>query len=130
MRHILAALFVCLAVPALAQESLTGSRWLAEDIAGGGVVDRAQSRLEVLENGRISGNSGCNVFNGAGQLSGGAVKIGMLASTRMACPPAIMDQEGRFLAALGKAARYEVLTGGKLVLRDAGGAELVRFTRM
>ena len=59
-----------------------------------------------------------------------AVKIGMLATTRMACPPAIMDQEWKFLAALGKAVRYEAMSNGRLVLRDSSGAELVRFSRM
>lgn len=130
MRHVFAALLVCLASPALAQEALVGSRWLAEDIGGAGVIDRAQSRLEVMANGRIAGNSGCNVFTGAGELSGGAAKIGPLATTRMACPPAIMDQEGRFLAALGKATRYEATPDGRLILRDSSGAELVRFSRM
>ena len=129
MRHIIAALLVCLASPALAQEPLVGSRWLAEDIGGVGVVDRAQSRLEVLAQGRIAGNSGCNSFTGAGVLSNGAVKVGALAATRKACPPAIMDQEQRFLAALGKAARFETTASGGLILRDSSGAALVRFTR-
>jgi putative lipoprotein len=130
LRHIFAALFACLASPAFAQDSLAGSRWLAEAIAGAVLSENVKSRLEVLAEGRISGNSGCNSFGGAGQLRDGAVKIGMLAGTRMACPPAIMDQERKFLAALGKAVRYEATSNGRLVLRDSGGAELVRFSRM
>lgn len=130
LRHIFAALFACLASPAFAQDSLAGSRWLAEAIAGVVLTESAHSRLEVLAEGRISGNSGCNAFTGAGQLRDGAVKIGMLATTRMACPPAIMDQERKFLAALGKAVRYEAMSNGRLVLRDSSGAELVRFSRM
>lgn len=131
MRHVFAALCVCLASPVLAQGSLVGSRWVAESIGSAGVIDRVQSRLEVLAEGRIAGNSGCNAFGGAGVLSNGAVKVGPLATTRKACPPAIMDQEQKFLAALGKAVRYEATSGGRMmILRDANGAELVRFTRM
>lgn len=129
-RHVFAALFACLASPAFAQDSLAGSRWLAEAITGVALTESAQSRLEVMADGRIAGNSGCNVFTGAGELRDGTVKIGMLATTRMACPPAIMDQEGRFLAALGKAVGYAATPNGRLVLRDSSGAELVRFLRM
>lgn len=132
--QVFAALLVCLASPVLAQESLqdslVGSRWLAEDIAGAGVIDRAQSRLEVLADGRIAGNAGCNAFTGAGAFRKGNVKVGVLASTRKACQPAVMDQEQKFLAALGRAARFETLAGGRMILRDSSGAELVRFTRM
>jgi putative lipoprotein len=130
LRQIFAALFACLASPAFAQDSLAGSRWLTEAIADVALSESPQSRLEVLAEGRISGNSGCNAFTGAGQLRDGAVKIGMLATTRMACPPAIMDQEGKFLAALGKAVRYEATSNGRLVLRDSSGDELVRFSRL
>jgi putative lipoprotein len=130
MRYVILALLVCLAFPSFAQETLVGSRWQAEEIGGAGVIDRAQSRLEVLENGRIAGNGGCNSFTGAGALRDGAVKLGALATTRMACPPAIMDQEQKFLAALGKAARYETTSSGGLILRDSRGATLMRFTRM
>ena len=130
MRYVILALLVCLAFPSFAQETLVGSRWQAEEIGGVGVIDRAQSRLEVLENGRIAGNGGCNSFTGAGTLRDGAVKLGALATTRMACPPAIMDQEQKFLAALGKAARYETTSSSGLILRDSRGAALMRFTRM
>jgi putative lipoprotein len=116
--------------PAASQTDLTGSHWLAEDIMGGGVVDRAQSTLQPLPDGRVAGSSGCNRFNGSGVISGGKVAIGALATTRMACPPAIMDQEQKFLAALGKAARYETTSSGALILRDSRGAALMRFTRM
>ena len=130
MRHIIAALLVCLASPSFAQEPLVGSRWLAEDIGGARVNERVQSRLEVLAEGRIAGHSGCNSFTGAGVLSNGAVRVGALATTRKACPPAIMDQEQRFLTALGKAVRYETTSSGGLILRDSGGAALLRFARM
>jgi putative lipoprotein len=130
MRQIIAALLVCLASPSFAQEPLVGSRWLAEDIGGARVNERVQSRLEVLAEGRIAGQSGCNSFTGAGVLSDGTVKLGALTTTRKACPPAIMNQEQRFLTALGKAVRYETPSSGGLILRDSSGAALLRFARM
>jgi heat shock protein HslJ len=52
--------------------------------------------------GSISGTTGCNRFNGRGEMVEGALVIaGPLATTRMACPgEAITMQEDRILAAL------------------------------
>ena len=50
-----------------------------------------------------------------------------MGSTRMACPPDVMDQEGKFLSALEavKMARRE---GDKLLLLDGGGRVRMRLT--
>lgn len=116
--------------PAASQSDLTGSNWLAEDIMGGGVVDRAQSTLQPLPDGRVAGSSGCNRFNGSGVISGGKVAIGLLATTRMACPEALMAQETKYLKALAASTRYEIGDDGLLRFYDATGALTVRFSRM
>ncbi len=118
------------AAPAMAQSDLTGTSWLAEDIMGAGVVDRAQSTLQPLAEGRVAGSSGCNRFTGMGVLAGGKVEIGTLATTRMACPPAIMDQEAKYLKALAAARRYEIGKDGLMRFFDENGAAILRFSRM
>jgi heat shock protein HslJ len=70
---------------------------------------------------QVNGSSGCNTYNGAYTLDGNAVKIGPLATTRMACPQDVMDQETAFLAALQAAITVET-SGANVTLRDAGGA--------
>ena len=70
---------------------------------------------------QISGSSGCNTYNGAYTLDGNTVKIGPLATTRMACEPAVMDQETAFLTALQAATTVEQ-NGANVTLRDASGA--------
>ena len=72
----------------------------------------------------VSGNGGCNTYNGGYTLDGDAVTIGPLASTMMACDQAIMDQETQLLAALQVPATVEV-SGANLTLRDAAGATQV-----
>ncbi len=47
----------------------------------------------------------------------------------MACPPAVMDQESRFLAALGAATAFRA-EGGKLLLIDQGGRVRVRLAAL
>lgn len=98
------------ATGARAQEAtgLTDMTWLAEDIGGGGVVDNLQSTLRIKPSGRVSGSGGCNRFNGTAKIDGGKISFGPLATSRMMCPPAVMDQERKFLDALAKATTYEI----------------------
>ena len=55
--------------------------------------------------------------------------FGGIGTTRMACAPALMDQEQKFLGALA-ATRTFRFEGPYLRFYDAGGAELVRFTEL
>ncbi len=52
--------------------------------------------------GKLSGNGGCNNYNGPYTVDGEKIKIGPLASTKMTCEQAVMDQESAYLAALGQ----------------------------
>lgn len=107
---------------------LTGA-WLAEDIDGGGVIDNAQSTLEFgTDKRRVSGRGGCNRYGGSVNLSGGSLLMSELFSTKMACAPALMDQETKFMAAL-QAVRTFRMDGDKLVLVDATGKARLRFAR-
>jgi heat shock protein HslJ len=77
--------------------------------------------------GTVSGNAGCNQFNGPALVDGDSVKIGPLASTRMACADeAASTQEAAYLAALQAATTYEV-RNQTLELRDDDGALQVAF---
>jgi heat shock protein HslJ len=118
--------------PAMPQDSsfdlssLTGTTWVAEDIAQRGVIDNLQSSLQILSASQVAGFAGCNSFTGSAQFSPGKVRMSQLASTRKMCPPAIMDQEKKFLAALG-AARSARMENGLLYLADEAGTEILRF---
>ena len=79
-----------------------------------------------LDNGHLSGYSGCNRYVGGYTLDGDRLTVGPIATTRMACEPEAMEAETAFLAALGAAARL-VVSDGELVLSDEGGRELLRF---
>ena len=69
---------------------------------------------------QVSGNGGCNSISGSFALDGDRLRFGRMASTMMACPSR-MEQEQRFLQSLEKAERYRV-SGGRLEMRDAAGA--------
>lgn len=65
----------------------------------------------------ISGQSGCNRFFATLSVTGGALEIGPLALTKMACPPPQMRTEMAVTAALSVADAVEVTAEGALVLR-------------
>ena len=105
--------------------------WLAEDIRGGGVIDRLQSVLEIADDGSISGTGGCNRMMGKARITGAAISFSPIATTRMACSPAVMDQERKFLSALEAVRSWRIdPVRRKLVLLGARGETLVVLTRM
>lgn len=79
----------------------------------------------LLFSGQASGSSGCNKLMGRYTVSAGTLRIGPLASTRMACPPAMMEQETTLIAALDHPSIYRI-TGETLSLFD-GDKLLARF---
>lgn len=105
-------------------------KWLAEDITGHGVIDRAQSTLEITLDGSVSGNTAVNRYGGKAKIEGQTLKFGPLATTRRAGPPALMDQESKFIGALEKVAGYRLEETGLLYLIDANGQDLIRFSKM
>jgi heat shock protein HslJ len=78
---------------------------------------------EFGTDGTLSGNSGCNTYNGTYTVTGNKITISPLASTRMACsdPAGVMEQETQFLAALQTAATYNI-ENATLELRTKDGA--------
>lgn len=110
---------------------LTGTTWSATGINNGN--DAVQSvaagttvTAVFTEDGKVTGNGGCNTFNGSYTVDGATIAFGPVMSTKMACEQPAMDQEAAFLAALGNASTYAI-SGDKLELRDAGGALQVGF---
>ena len=107
---------------------LAGTRWQVVALRGDAVdrydADGEPPTLAFGDDGQVGGNAGCNGFFGPFRDSGGAIAIGPLATTRMACPPARMDLEADFLAALEATAGYRLdaerlsLTGDGATLVD------------
>jgi putative lipoprotein len=112
---------------AVALASLEGTSWRAEDIDGAGVVDHVQSTLTFDAGQKVAGRAACNRYFGAYRQAGDTLEIKPGGSTRMACPPAVMDQETKFLAAL-EAVRKARREGDKLMLLDADGRVRMRLT--
>jgi heat shock protein HslJ len=76
--------------------------------------------------GTVGGSTGCNRYTAAYTLDGDALEIGMVASTRIACPAPADTVERAYLSALGQVTEWRS-EDEELVLLDEGGSELLRF---
>ncbi|WP_198084011.1 META domain-containing protein [Variovorax sp. E3] len=71
---------------------------------------------------RVSGSGGCNRISGTFTRAGVSLKLGQLASTRMAClDPTRGANEAQFISALQSTSSYSLAGPGRLALLDAGG---------
>jgi heat shock protein HslJ/uncharacterized lipoprotein YbaY len=96
---------------------LQGPEWVVEDISGQGIVDRSRASLVFGPDGRVSGRASCNNFTGQYKLTGEGLTVSQTAGTMMACPPALMEQEAKFLEVLRNVQRFDLTADGALVLQ-------------
>jgi len=97
------------------QETPTGN-WVVEQIRGDGVIDNAQTTLDLAEDGSFHGSGGCNNYRGKAVIDGRSITFGPAAATRMACPEAVMNQEAKFFKALEGVKSWQFNDVGKLIL--------------
>jgi heat shock protein HslJ len=82
----------------------------------------------TFDNGRVSGRSGCNNFTGSYTAHDNNIKIGTMASTRMACAHDVMVQEQQFLKALGSVVRWNI-QGNELDMHRADDQRALTATQ-
>lgn len=107
--------------------SIHGS-WVIEQARAEPILDKRRARLVLGRDGRLSGHNSCNAMNGSFTLEGDRIRIGPVATTRMACPELQREQEDRILTALELAVTARVRPDGLLEIRDADGRGLLRAT--
>jgi heat shock protein HslJ/uncharacterized membrane protein len=112
--------------PAPPAASLIGTAWRADEIGGRGVLPGVDSTLSFDTTERMSGHTACNRYVGTFRVGERTIRFEPAGTTRMACPPDVMDQERRFLAMLAAATAFR-REDGRLVLLDETGRVLVRL---
>lgn len=80
----------------------------------------------------VAGSTGCNRFAATVAMEGRSLRIGPLMMTRRGCPAPVMDQEKRFVGALGavrswRRARAESGGAATVELLDEGGAVVLKL---
>lgn len=96
--------------------------WALESFARDLVLEGTRITIEFSEEGRAAGSGGCNRYTGSYDLgSGDEVSIAEnLASTQMACPSQIMQQENQYFQALASVAAFG-FSGDRLELEYDDG---------
>jgi heat shock protein HslJ len=114
--------------------SLTGGTWRVTGVNNGreavvSVLPETQLTAVFGDDGRVSGDTGCNMYSGSYMVSGPNISFGPMITTRRAClSEAANTQEQAFLTALAATTTFEV-QGDRLTLRDEGGATQVSMVR-
>jgi len=105
MKHLLTSALIvtgllgCATAPSdLQQDRSYVLEWIGERP----LLDDSHLSMTLGSDGRAYGNAGCNHWFAAYTLDGGRLSFGSVGSTRKLCAPALMEQEKRFLQALGK----------------------------
>jgi len=117
----------------LARPELRGTLWRLQALQDGNTPTllqppgKAVELLFAADSERVSGSGGCNRLIGGFQLTGEQLRFSRLASTQMACEPAAMAFERRFVEALEQVRRYSI-DKRNLLLQDERGRTLLLFT--
>lgn len=116
---------------AVESNGVMGRQWtLLNYIVGGDAAVPAPQGtniyFEILEDGTMAGNSGCNMFNGMATIDGNSMSAGPFATTRMACAENIMEVEMVVLSLLEQTSSFAI-EGGRLLLFSADGLWLAEF---
>jgi heat shock protein HslJ len=114
----------------LAISMLSANEWTLVEIDGQPAPAGIEPPLIHFENGTVRGFAGCNRFNATvTEARPGEIKISPPAATKMACPPAQMDLEQKFLAELAAVSRYSFLAGQLALGVQDGDRERVLLLR-
>jgi heat shock protein HslJ/uncharacterized protein YraI len=118
-----------LTINVLPGNPLANTTWALQSLNVNQFPVGVMQTIEFSPASTVTGNSGCNQFNGPYTIGGQSLRIGPLATTSMACEEAVTTQEQAYLQALQSTTSYE-LSGNQLILRDGSGREVARFTRI
>jgi heat shock protein HslJ len=96
--------------------------WRLVSLAGAALVDGTAIDAD-FSGGVVSGSGGCNGYSGGYEIAGDELVLGQpIASTAMACEPAILDQELAYFVALQAAERFSI--GGDTLTIETGSGDL------
>ena len=112
---------------------LAGTRWLLiRYLSPDGAlftVPAAVTPMAEFTADTMSGNAGCNTFNGGYAIDGDNFKLEPIASTMKLCEEPIASVENAYLAALGVVDKVAFLQDGNLQLWDSEGKTTLVFLK-
>ena len=83
--------------------------------------------IEFFGENRLAGMASCNHYGGQYELTAEGVSFDYMFATKMACAPALMNQEQRFLELMSDVKLVSIGRHGELVLTTSTGQEIKAF---
>jgi heat shock protein HslJ len=106
---------------------VTGKIWALSDLNGKPLEPGSAITAQFTSDGQVGGSAGCNRYSGTYTVSRNSISFSSpMASTRMMCEQAVMDQESAYLKALGDAKTYSA-SEDELTLTGADRKVLARY---
>jgi len=100
--------------------------WRPTHLGEMNIDEETEMRMQFEVTGQFNGHGGCNRFFGSYDLIDGALAIGPIGATRMACPEPSMSMEISYFEALaGTKSAHRI--GNQLAVKNDAGENLVRF---
>ena len=109
---------------------LENTSWNLTAYFDGTALQRSPADAEVtltFADGAAGGKSGCNRYQSAVTIGDDTLRFGPTMSTKMACPPPVMEVEQTYLRALEMVATWRI-ADSTLELQDSGGRTILTFT--
>lgn len=103
---------------------LVGRTFVSTDAHGRTLVESSTVTI-TFDEGHLSANAGCNTLFGGASWAGGTLDAPQLASTMMACTPALMDQDA-WLGELLASGPTITLDGDTLTIGDTTSGLVLR----
>ena len=103
------------------EADITQGVWSISAIEDRPTLFPSRTELVFYPDGRMSASVGCNRLIGGYRRHGGILSFGRLASTRLACPEGVSEQEQQFNAVLPRVDQFMLdAEAGRLTLYAAG----------
>jgi heat shock protein HslJ len=109
-----------------APRALLGTdEWNITQIGSSPVMGSTAPTIAFLDDNAVAGSGSCNRFRGGFKLTGESLTIAQLATTMMACPDQVMQQEQAIISQLEATRSFDIRADGALILKDAEGGSLI-----
>ena len=104
--------------------------WLVESIEDTPVNDPEMKMVIDVDEGKIHGNTGCNLYNGSLEIDmeeANSISFSAIGVTRMACPEP--NHETALLVALEEASTAKPISKDEVILFNSQGKQVLRLIR-
>ena len=99
---------------------------MVQSINGKAVDTQIKPTLNFGQTFQLTGHTSCNTYFAGYLLTGPSIVVKQAGTTRMACEPAVMEQEQRFLKQLAASQIWNIDSAGTLTLVGTSGVMVAK----